>query len=433
SQLNHSIDNNFYPLGSCSMKYNPKICDWVGNQPAFNLVHPEVPQALAQGTLGALYTLQAYLKDLTGFCAVSLQPAAGAHGELAGMMMIRAYHQRQGNTARTEVLVPDSAHGTNPASAAMCGFDVVEIKSNERGLVDLNALRAALSDRTAAIMLTNPNTVGLFEEDILSITQMVHEAGGLCYYDGANLNAIMGRAKVAHMGFDVMHLNTHKTFATPHGGGGPGSGPVAANEKLEPFLPKPTVEQRPDGTYWLNHDRPDALGQLKLFYGNTEVLLRALAYLVCYGGDGLREVSEKAVLNANYLKARLKETYHEPFTQTCMHEFILTSRHQRADNKDINTMALAKRLMDYGFHPPTVYFPLIIPEIMMIEPTETESKETLDRFVQAMVQIADEAKTQPELVLNAPHTTPVKRVDEVAAVKQLDLNYFANYAQGAGN
>lgn len=429
SQLNMSIDSNFYPLGSCTMKYNPKICDWVGQQPGFNDIHPEAPTALCQGTLAAMHRFQTYFQDLTGFSASTIQPAAGAQGELAGMMMIKAYHQHRGDAQRTEVLVPDSAHGTNPASAVMCGFKVIELKSGPDGLVDVAVLKAALSERTAAIMLTNPNTVGLFEKDILTITTLVHEAGGLCYYDGANLNAVMGRAKMAHMGFDVMHMNTHKTFATPHGGGGPGSGPVGVNEKLEPFLPTPVIATRQvqgQTVYELDYDRPLSIGQLKLFYGNAEVILRALAYMESYGAQGLKAVSDGAVLNANYLKASLKDNYHVPFEPHCMHEFILTSRKQKEQNKDLNTMVLAKRLMDYGFHPPTVYFPLIIPEIMMIEPTETEAKQTLDTFITAMKSIAQEAIDTPEVVLEAPHTTPVKRVDEVRAAKQLDLNYFTD-------
>lgn len=426
SQLNHSIDTGFYPLGSCTMKYNPKICDWVGQQAGFTSLHPETPDAYAQGTLEILFRLQEYLKELTGFSAVTLQPAAGAHGELVGMMMVQAYHKKRGDHARNEVLIPDSAHGTNPASAAMCGFKVIEIPSNADGLVDLAILKQHLSDKTAAIMLTNPNTLGLFERDILEMTRLVHEAGGLCYYDGANLNAIVGIAQVAPMGFDVMHINTHKTFATPHGGGGPGSGPVLVNEKLAPFLPSPTIEYH-DGHYGLNYDHPDSIGKVKLFYGNGEILLRAYAYLCCYGLEGLREVAETAVLNANYLKESLKDTYHVAYPRHCMHEFILTSKHQHARDAHINTMALAKRLMDYGFHPPTVYFPLIVPEAMMIEPTETESKQTLDAFIAVMKRIDEETRTNPQQVIDAPHSTPVKRVDEVQAARSPDLNFFKHH------
>lgn len=425
SQLNHAIDTGFYPLGSCTMKYNPKICDTIGAMPGFTQLHPETPEPYAQGTLEILYRLQNYLKDITGFDAVTLQPAAGAHGELVGMMMIKAYHAKKNDLKRTEVLIPDSAHGTNPASAAMCGFKIIEIPSGKDGLVNLEVLKKSLSERTAGVMLTNPNTLGLFEKDILEITQLVHEAGGLCYYDGANLNAIMGMTQIATMGFDVMHINTHKTFATPHGGGGPGSGPVLVNQKLEPFLPVPTIELRED-QYVLNMDRPDSIGKVKLFYGNAEILLRAYAYIECYGFEGLKEVSETAVLNANYLKACLKDHYHVAFPQYCMHEFILTSQNQRSRDEHLNTMALAKRLMDFGFHPPTVYFPLIVQEAMMIEPTETESKQTLDAFIAAMKQIDEETQTDPQVILEAPHSTPVKRVDEVLAARSPDLNFYSH-------
>ncbi len=427
SQLNHAIDTGFYPLGSCTMKYNPKICDWVGQLTGFTQLHPETPDAFSQGTLALLYRLQQYLKDITGFDAVTLQPAAGAHGELVGMMMVKAYHLKNNDLARNEVLIPDSAHGTNPASAAMCGFKIIEIPSGKDGLVDLEVLKKYLSSKTAGIMLTNPNTLGLFEKDILEITRLVHEVGGLCYYDGANLNAIMGITQIATMGFDVMHINTHKTFATPHGGGGPGSGPVLVNRKLEPFLPVPIIESQ-DNQYCLTWDRPDTIGKVKLFQGNVEILLRAYAYIECFGLEGLKEVSETAVMNANYLKESLKLYYHVAFPQTCMHEFILTSQNQHARNDQINTMTLAKRLMDYGFHPPTVYFPLIVPEAMMIEPTETESKQTLDTFVEAMKQIDAETQTQPETVIQAPHTTPVKRVDEVLAARSPDLNFYKTFA-----
>ena len=315
SQSNHSIDTGFYPLGSCTMKYNPKICDWVGQLPGFTGLHPETPDSYAQGTLALLFRLQEYLKEITGFDAVTLQPAAGAHGELVGMMMIQAYHQKRQDFERNEVLIPDSAHGTNPASAAMCGYKIIEIPSTKEGLVNVELLKQHLSNKTAAIMMTNPNTLGLFEKDVQEITQLVHEAGGLCYYDGANLNAIMGITQIATMGFDVMHINTHKTFATPHGGGGPGSGPVLLNAMLEPFLPSPTITVQ-DNQYVLDFDRPDSIGKVKLFYGNAEILLRAYAYISCYGFDGLKEVSETAVLNANYLKESLKTHYHVAFSQT---------------------------------------------------------------------------------------------------------------------
>ncbi len=423
SQQNHAIDTGFYPLGSCTMKYNPKICDVIGQLPGFTQLHPETPDEYAQGTLEILYRLQQILIELTGFTAATLQPAAGAQGELVGMMMIKAYHEQRQDHDRIEVLIPDSAHGTNPASAAMCGFKIVEIPSNPDGLVNMEMLKKHLSSKTAAIMLTNPNTLGLFEKDILEITRLVHEAGGLCYYDGANLNAIAGIIQVAKMGFDVMHINTHKTFATPHGGGGPGSGPVLVNELLAPFLPVPVVTHQ-NGQYALDFNRPKSIGKVKAFYGNMEILLRAYAYISAYGLLGLREVAETAVLNANYLKESLKDNYHVAFPQICMHEFILTSQHQHARDEHINTMTLAKRLMDYGFHPPTVYFPLIVPEAMMIEPTETESKQTLDAFVQAMITIDEESKTTPETIINAPHSTPIQRVDEVLAARSPDLNFY---------
>jgi glycine dehydrogenase subunit 2 len=425
SQLNHCIDKAFYPLGSCTMKYNPKICDYYGMLDGLTRLHPMTPDHLSQGALKIIHTLQQYLADITGFDAVSLQPAAGAQGELVGMMMVKAHFEHIGQTQRVEVIIPDSAHGTNPASAAMCGFKVIEIKSTEAGQVDVEKLKALLSDKTAALMLTNPSTVGLFERDILEITRLVHEAGGLMYYDGANLNAVMGQAKPAEMGFDVMHINTHKTFATPHGGGGPGCGPVAVNKILEPYLPAPVAVF--DGeSYSLEYDRPLSVGKVKAFHGNFEMMARALTYIQAYGAEGLAQVSQDAVLNANYLKECLKEDYQVAFNQVCKHEFILTNAKQKGIDSHLSTMAIVKRLMDYGYHPPTVYFPLIVPEAMMIEPTETESKETLDQFVAAMKAIAEECRTNPELVLNAPHTTPVRKVDEVAAARNPDLNFYAS-------
>ncbi|MEB3286562.1 MAG: aminomethyl-transferring glycine dehydrogenase subunit GcvPB [Vampirovibrionales bacterium] len=423
SQLNHAIDKAFYPLGSCTMKYNPKICDVYGNQEGLTQLHPMTPDHLSQGALKVMYTLQQYLSDISGFYATSLQPAAGAQGEWVGMRIIKAYFEHTGQNQRTQVIIPDSAHGTNPASAAMCGFDVVEIKSKDNGLVDVEALKHLLSDKTAALMLTNPSTVGLFERDILEITTLVHDAGGLLYYDGANLNAVLGQAQPAQMGFDVMHINTHKTFATPHGGGGPGSGPVAVTEKLAPFLPKPLAAY--DGEhYYLDYDRPLSIGKVKAFWGNFEMMARALIYILAYGADGLKQVSSDAVLNANYLKVLLSEHYQVAFDQVCKHEFILTNEKQRGVDPHLNTMAIVKRLMDFGYHPPTVYFPLIVREAMMIEPTETESKETLDKFAQAMIQIAKECAETPGLILNAPYTTPVQKVDEVLAARKPDLNYF---------
>lgn len=424
SQLNHAIDKAFYPLGSCTMKYNPKVCDVYGSQEGLTQLHPMAPDHLSQGALKIIYTLQQYLADITGFSAVSMQPAAGAQGEWVGMRIIKAYFEHTNQHERIEVLIPDSAHGTNPASAAMCGFEVVEIKSGDNGLVDLEELKKHLSNKTAALMLTNPSTLGLFERDILEITQLVHDAGGLLYYDGANLNAVLGHAQPAQMGFDVMHINTHKTFATPHGGGGPGSGPVAVTEQLAPFLPKPIAAF--DGEkYYFDYDRPLSIGKVKAFWGNFEMTVRALVYILAYGGDGLKQVSADAVLNANYLKARLQDYYQVAFDQVCKHEFILTNEKQKQYDSHLSTMAIVKRLMDFGYHPPTVYFPLIVREAMMIEPTETESKETLDRFVDAMITIAKECEENPETVLNAPHTTPIQKVDEVLAARKPDLNYFA--------
>lgn len=423
SQLNHCIDKEFYPLGSCTMKYNPKVCDLFGALEGMTRLHPMSPDHLSQGAIEVMYRLQETLADITGFDAVSLQPAAGAQGELVGIMMIKKHFEQLGQTQRTEVIIPDSAHGTNPASAAMCGFKIVEIKSTAEGLVDVDKLKAVLSDKTAALMLTNPSTVGLFEKDILEITRLVHEAGGLMYYDGANLNAVMGQAKPAEMGFDVMHINTHKTFATPHGGGGPGCGPVAVTKTLAPYLPSPVAAF--DGEkYFLNHDLPLTVGKVKAFYGNFEMMARALTYILAYGSEGLSQVSRDAVLNANYLKARLKDDYQVAFDRVCKHEFILTNAKQKSLDSHLSTMALVKRLMDFGYHPPTVYFPLIVPEAMMIEPTETESKDTLDAFVTAMQQIAEECRTNPQLVLEAPHTTPVRKVDEVTAARNPDLNYY---------
>ena len=424
SQLNHAIDKAFYPLGSCTMKYNPKVCDYFWYLDGLTQQHPLAPDHLSQGSLKIIHTLQDYLADITGFDAVTLQPAAGAQGALVGIMMIKAYFKEKGDTQRTEVIVPDSAHGTNPATAAMCGFKVVEVKSRPDGLIDVDKLKSLLSDKTAAVMLTNPSTVGLFERDILEVTQLVHDAGGLMYYDGANLNAVMGQAQPARMGFDVMHINTHKTFATPHGGGGPGCGPVAVNKTLEPYLPSPIVNF--DGEkYFLDENRPRSVGRVKVFNGNFEMIARALTYILAYGSDGLAQVSKDAVLNANYLRVRLQEHYEVAFDQICKHEFILTNEKQKVLNKKFNTMSLVKRLMDYGIHPPTVYFPLIVHEAMMIEPTETESKATLDEFVDAMIAIANECKDDPELVLQAPHTTPVRKVDEVLAARKPDLNFFA--------
>jgi glycine dehydrogenase subunit 2 len=419
SQLNFSIDTNFYPLGSCTMKYNPKINEAMARLEGFAHLHPYQPSSMTQGALQLLHELERMLASLTGMARVSLQPAAGAHGEFTGILMIRAYHESRGEGAtRTKVLVPDSAHGTNPATAALAGYDVVTIRSNERGLVDVEDLRRHLGPDTAAIMMTNPNTLGLFEEEIVTIAGLVHGAGGLLYYDGANLNAIMGTVRPGDMGFDVMHMNLHKTMSTPHGGGGPGAGPVAVAERLVPFLPTPTVET--DGqTYWLSFDRPASIGRVRAFLGNFGVLVRAYTYLVTMGADGIVQASQDAVLNANYIKASLEDRFDVPFNQTCMHEFVISGDRQKAQGA--NTLQMAKRLIDFGFHPPTVYFPLIVHEAMMIEPTDTESKTTLDGFISAMRTIADEVEASPDLVRQAPHTAPIGRVDEVMAARKPNL------------
>ncbi len=423
SKLNHSIDDDFYPLGSCTMKYNPKVCDYYGMLEGLTQLHPRTPDHLSQGSLKIMYTLQQYLADITGFHQVSLQPAAGAQGELVGIMMIKAHLKAIGDTQRTEIIIPDSAHGTNPASAAMCGFQVVELKSASNGLIDVAELKTLLSDKTAGVMLTNPSTLGLFETDILEITQAVHQAGGLLYYDGANLNAVMGQAKPADMGFDVMHINTHKTFATPHGGGGPGCGPVATNKLLAPYLPSPIVTSDGD-QYILDENRPDTIGRVKTFNGNFEMMARSFTYISAYGAEGLAQVTQDAVLNANYVRKQLEDTYEIPYEPICKHEFVMNSHRQKKYDERLNTMAIAKRLMDYGIHPMTVYFPLIAHEAMMVEPTETESKETLDRFISVMKTIDQECRETPELILNAPHTTPIHKVDEVSAARHPDLNFY---------
>lgn len=416
SNRNFGVDSGFYPLGSCTMKYNPKVNEDVCRYEGFTAVHPLQDATLAQGALALLYDMEKRLCEITGMAAVTFQPVAGAHGELTGLKLIRAYHRAQGQgEQRTKVIVPDSAHGTNPASATVCGLETVEIKSNEDGSINLDSLRAAVGPDTAALMLTNPNTLGLFETNIQEIARIVHEAGGLLYYDGANLNAVMGIARPADMGFDVVHLNLHKTFATPHGGGGPGSGPIGVSEALRAFLPVPVVTKLSD-TYHLEYDRPQSIGQVHSFYGNFGVIVRAYAYICAMGPDGLRQASEDAVLNANYCLSRLKDAYYSPFDRYCMHECVLSSKKQQPYG--IKTLDIAKRLLDYGYHPPTIYFPLIVDEALMIEPTETESKETLDGFIEVMLEIAAEAQTKPEALLNAPHDTVVGRLDETTAARK---------------
>lgn len=419
SRLNFGVDNGFYPLGSCTMKYNPKINEDTARFPGFAGIHPYQPESSVQGALELLYTLQNDLAALTGMDQVTLQPAAGAHGEWTGLMMIRAYHESRGET-RTKVIVPDSSHGTNPASATTAGFETLTIKSNEQGLVDLDALRAAVGPDTAALMLTNPSTLGLFEEHIVEIAEIVHAAGGLLYYDGANSNAIMGITRPGDMGFDVVHLNLHKTMSTPHGGGGPGAGPVGVKGKLIPFLPKPIVARREDGTFYLDSDRPDSIGRVKAYNGNFGILVRAYTYIRTYGPEGLREVSECAVLNANYMMHRLAPYYEMPYPGVCKHEFVMSGRGLK--KYGVRTLDVAKRLLDFGYHPPTIYFPLNVEECIMIEPTETESKETLDAFIDTMIRIAKEAEEQPDLLLNAPYTTVVRRLDETLAARKPVLN-----------
>lgn len=420
SQLNYGVDSGFYPLGSCTMKYNPKVNEDVAALAGFTQVHPQQPAETVQGCLEILYRMDRLLSEITGMDRFSLQPAAGAHGEMTGLMIIKAYHQHRGDVKRNKIIVPDSAHGTNPASAAMVGFDVVEVKSNDRGEVDLEALKAVVDDTTAGLMLTNPNTLGLFEGNILEIADIVHKAGGLLYYDGANMNAILGMVRPGDMGFDVVHLNLHKTFSTPHGGGGPGSGPVGVKEELEPFLPVPMVVFK-DGRYYLDYDRPLSIGRVKSFYGNFGVVVKAYAYIMSMGAEGLKKVSESAVLNANYLMERLKEHYLVPYNRRCMHEFVISA--QRQKEKGVSALDIAKRLMDFGFHPPTMYFPLIVKEALMIEPTETESKETLDAFADALIEIAREVEEQPEKIKGAPHTTPVRRLDEAKAARNPVLRW----------
>jgi glycine dehydrogenase subunit 2 len=418
---NHGVDNGFYPLGSCTMKYNPKVHEDVARLSGFAKIHPYQSEETVQGALQLLYELQQYLAEITGMDEVTLQSAAGAQGEWTGLMMIKAYHESRGESKRNKVLIPDSAHGTNPASATVAGFETITIPSNDRGLVDVTALKGALGDDTAALMLTNPNTLGLFEEEIVEIAQLVHQAGGLLYYDGANANAILGITRPGDMGFDVVHLNLHKTFTTPHGGGGPGAGPVGVKKELAPFLPKPLAAKKEDNTYYLETDQPNSIGRVKGFYGNFGILVRAYAYIRTMGAQGLRQVSEDAVLNANYMKERLKAYYDLPFDRACKHEFVLSGNHQK--KLGVRTLDIAKRLLDFSVHPPTIYFPLIVEECLMIEPTETESKETLDNFIDLMIQIAKETEETPEIVQDAPHHTVVKRLDEVLAARKPKLRW----------
>jgi glycine dehydrogenase subunit 2 len=419
SNKNYGIDNGFYPLGSCTMKYNPKINEDVARFDGFSRIHPYQPAETVQGALKLLYELQEDLAVITGMDAVTLQPSAGAQGEWTGLMMVKNYHEQKGET-RTKVLVPDTAHGTNPASASVAGYKTVTIPSNEHGLVDLEELKKHMDNDTAALMLTNPNTLGLFEKEIVEISKVVHESGGLLYYDGANANAILGKTTPGKMGFDIVHLNLHKTFTTPHGGGGPGAGPVGVKSKLIPYLPVPHIEKDKDH-YVLNYNQPLSIGRVKGYYGNFGILVRAYTYIRTMGPEGLRQVSESAVLHANYLRKRLEPYFEAPYSQICKHEFVLSGSRQK--KLGVRTLDMAKRLLDFGYHPPTIYFPLNVEECLMIEPTETESKETLDTFADTMIQIAKEVEENPGVVLEAPHTTIIGRLDEVQAARQPILRY----------
>jgi len=413
STWNYGVDSGFYPLGSCTMKYNPKVNEKAARLDGFANCHPYTPEALSQGSLAMMFDLQEALAEISGFAAVTLQPAAGAHGELAGMLMIRAWHEAKGNK-RTKVLIPDTAHGTNPATAALCGYDVVPIESKGAGVLTAETVAEFMSDDVAALMVTNPNTLGLFESDIKKICDIVHQGGGLVYCDGANLNALMGIARPGDMGIDVMHFNLHKTFSTPHGGGGPGAGPVGVTAALEPFLPTPVIAK--DGErYRLETDRPQSIGRLRSFYGNFGVLVRAWSYILTLGATGLKRASQMAVLNANYIRARLESVYDLPHKHRSLHEVVFSDKDLE---NDCHTLDVAKRLIDYGFHPPTIYFPLVVKGAIMVEPTETESMEILDEFCDAMIAIAEEAKTNPELLHDAPRLTRIKRLDETSAARQ---------------
>jgi glycine dehydrogenase subunit 2 len=425
SQKNFSIDTQFYPLGSCTMKYNPRACNSLAMLPGLLGRHPLAPDTHSQGFMTCMYELQEMLKDVTGMAEVSLVPAAGAQGEFTGVAMIRAYHEKRGDTARTEIIVPDAAHGTNPATAVMCGYQVREIPTLDDGDVDVEALKAVLGPQTAGIMLTNPSTVGVFERRITEIARLVHEAGGLLYYDGANLNAILGKVRPGDMGFDVIHMNLHKTFSTPHGGGGPGAGPVGVSERLVPFLPIPMVAFDGHDYRWMTEkDCPDSIGKLSAFAGNAGVLLRAYIYARMLGREGMVRVSEFATLNANYLAARLREAGFELAypERRATHEFIVTLRKQ-AKELDCTAMDFAKRLLDFGYHAPTTYFPLLVPECFLIEPTETEDLEELDGFVEAMIRIQHEAEHSPDMLKGAPHSLPVRRLDDVRAARELNLRW----------
>ncbi len=415
SRLNFGVETGPYPLGSCTMKYNPKIDERLAALDGFAGLHPYQPEAMVQGALALLHELACWLSEIAGLQAATLQPAAGAHGELTGLLLVHAYHASQGRSPR-EVIIPDSAHGTNPASVALAGYRPVAVKSDQRGGVDIDELKAVVSENTAALMLTNPNTLGLFDEHIVEIAATVHAAGGLLYYDGANANAVLGRSRPGDMGFDVVHFNMHKSFSTPHGGGGPGAGPIVVRDILEPFLPVPVVVATGDGCYRLEEERPASIGKVRTFYGNFGVLVRAYAYIRALGPQGLRRVSDMAVLNANYVLQGIRDLFALPYDRRCMHEFVVSGESLRRHG--VKTLDFAKRLLDKGVHPPTTYFPLIVPEALMVEPTETESKESLDRIIAAFREVVEEATSEPELLLQAPVSMPVRRLDEVRAVRQ---------------
>ena len=413
SQWNFGVDTGMYPLGSCTMKYNPKTNERQAGTPGFSRAHPLLPTSLTQGALKLMFELQGFLAEITGMDAVTLQPAAGAHGELAGMLLIWAFHKSKGSM-RSKIIVPDTAHGTNPASAALCGFRSVPVKSNEQGILSPDAVAAVMDEETAGIMVTNPNTLGLFEENIIKIADIVHSKGGLVYCDGANMNAVMGIADMGKIGIDVLHLNLHKTFSTPHGGGGPGAGPVCVKKQLEPFLPVPRIIAK-DGKYSLSDDFPKSIGKLHAFYGNFGVMVKAYSYILSMGAKGLKKASSLAVLNANYIKEQLKDIFHLPYDRPCMHECVFSDKNQ--EPYKITTLDIVKRLIDYGFHPPTIYFPLVVHGAIMIEPTETESKENIDLFIDALKQIVKEAKEDSEILKQAPTRTKVRRLDETSAAR----------------
>jgi len=427
SRRNFGVDTNFYPLGSCTMKYNPKVAERIAGYPGFAHLHPLLPQLrmggmLTQGALAILYEMDLLLREITGMAGFTMQPMAGAHGELTGMMIMAAYHREKGNK-KSLVLAPDSAHGTNPASAAIAGYRVVTVPSDDRGVMDVKALKGQLSDEVAGVMLTCPNTLGLFNADIREICDLIHSVDGLAYYDGANLNAVVGKARPGDFGFDIVHLNLHKTFATPHGGGGPGAGPVGVKDKLVPYLPVSIVVKRDDGTYSLEYDRPKSIGYIAPFYGNFGIIVRAYVYILMLGGEGLRHVAETAVLNANYIRAKLRDHYKPAVDRICKHECVFSTTEEMAAN-GIHALDIAKALIDLGFHPPTVYFPTTVKEAMMIEPTETENKETLDAFIEAMIELAELAEKDPEKLKAAPISAPVSRPNETAAAKNLNIAYL---------